>query len=269
MVRRARLSMRSLPGEASCDRLAWSWWPTGTCWSRVGTAARYAGMAQRQQAVFTVSLQAPFPTPVTVDYATANGTATAGSDFTATQGTITFAPGVSVKTIVVPVIDDTTTEPTETFTFNLSNSVGGTIADGQAVVTIQDNDPFTKFYVVNDGSPDRTYEYQATGAAVENYALNTGNTAPRGGQYGDGYQGVGGRRQQEGLCLQHQRRVARIVDRRRPAVHGAARGDCHQRQRCLARRQQGGQGVSLHQCRRPDSRAPRMPPAASASTAAT
>jgi hypothetical protein len=49
------------------------------------------------------------------------------------------------------------------------------------VVTNADDDqPVTKFYVVNDGSPDRNYEYTATGSAVENYALNTGNTAPRG-----------------------------------------------------------------------------------------
>ena len=40
--------------------------------------------------------------------------------------------------------------------------------------------PATKFYVVNDASTDRTYEYSATGSAVENYALNSGNTAPRG-----------------------------------------------------------------------------------------
>ena len=45
--------------------------------------------------------------------------------------------------------------------------------------TILDDDA-TKFYVVNDGSADRTYEYGAAGTAVENYALNSGNTAPRG-----------------------------------------------------------------------------------------
>src|SRR4030095_9835472 len=51
-------------------------------------------------------------------------------------------------------------------------------------VTNRDNDlpptPPTKSYVVNDGSPDRTYEYGATGSAVENYSINGGNTAPRG-----------------------------------------------------------------------------------------
>jgi len=50
-----------------------------------------------------------------------------------------------------------------------------------ALTNIDDDPAVTsKFYVVNDGSPDRTYEYNASGAAVENYAINSGNTAPRG-----------------------------------------------------------------------------------------
>ncbi|HUE74511.1 MAG TPA: LamG-like jellyroll fold domain-containing protein, partial [Pirellulaceae bacterium] len=131
--------------------------------------------------VFTVSLGAPFPTAVSVDYATADGTALAGSDYVTTAGTITFAPGQTSGIIVVQTLDDTIYEPTETFTVNLSNPVGGVIADGQGVGTIIDNDqPPTKFYVVNDGSPDRTYEYGPTGAAVENYVIDSGNSAPRG-----------------------------------------------------------------------------------------
>ena len=49
-----------------------------------------------------------------------------------------------------------------------------------SVTNIDNEVPPTKFYVVNDGSSDRTYEYGSTGASVENYALNSGNTAPRG-----------------------------------------------------------------------------------------
>jgi hypothetical protein len=59
--------------------------------------------------------------------------------------------------------------------------VGGVIAHSQGVGTIIDNDPPpNKFYVVNDGSSDRTYEYGASGTAAENYALSSANTAPRG-----------------------------------------------------------------------------------------
>ncbi len=67
------------------------------------------------------------------------------------------------------------------FTVNLSDAVGATIADGTGVATITDDEnPPTKFYIVNDGSPDRTYEYGVSGAAIESYAINSGNTAPRG-----------------------------------------------------------------------------------------
>ncbi len=74
--------------------------------------------------------------------------------------------------------DDALGEPTETFTVNLSNLVGAVIADGQGVGTILDND--TKFYVVNDATSDRTYEYGPLGTAEESYVLAAGNTAPRG-----------------------------------------------------------------------------------------
>jgi hypothetical protein len=129
-----------------------------------------------------VSLAQPSAVPVTVSYSTANGTALAGSDYVASSGTITFAPGETTRAILVPTLDDSLYEGNESFVVNLSNpSAGATIADAQGTATIVENDiPPTKFFVVNDGSPDRTYEYAAGGAAIENYALNAGNTAPRG-----------------------------------------------------------------------------------------
>ncbi len=130
------------------------------------------------EALLTITNTTPSTLPLTVNYATSNGSATAGSRYVASTGTVTFAPGVTTETIRIPLLDDTITEPTETFNVILSNPVAATIKRGQAVVTILDNDPFTKFYVVD--TTDKTYEYQASGAAVENYRLNTGNTAPRG-----------------------------------------------------------------------------------------
>ena len=141
------------------------------------------------EAIFTVSLTTRSTLPLKVNFTMADvapGSAVAGSDYTATSGTVTFAPGYTTATIRVPILDDTpaTTELTETFFVNISlhpmNLGAGTIADPQALGTILDNDPFTKFYVVNDASTDRTYEYGATGTSVENYALGSGNTAPRG-----------------------------------------------------------------------------------------
>ncbi|MEX2137730.1 MAG: Calx-beta domain-containing protein [Pirellulales bacterium] len=133
-------------------------------------------------AVFTVSLSSPSASSVTVDFQTMDGSAQAGTDYVPTTGTLTFAPGQTTRTILVQTIDDAISDFNEAFSVVLSNaSAGAVIADAQGVATIQDNDlPPTKFYVVNDATQNRTYEYGATGAAVENYALNSGNTAPRG-----------------------------------------------------------------------------------------
>src|SRR6185295_16536074 len=71
---------------------------------------------------------------------TANGTATAGSDYASASGTLTFAAGETTKTIVVPITGDTTVESNETFTVSLAAASGATIADGSAVGTIVNND---------------------------------------------------------------------------------------------------------------------------------
>jgi hypothetical protein len=132
-----------------------------------------------QAAVFTVTLSSASELPVTVSYATLAGTAQAGSDFTTTVGELHFAPGQTTRTFLVPVVDDSAAELIETFSASIStSSSGATIADGLGVATIHDDD--NKFFVVNDGSPDRTYEYDSSGAAFENYPLAAGNTAPRG-----------------------------------------------------------------------------------------
>ena len=61
---------------------------------------------------------------MTIDYATADGTARAGSDYTATAGTLTFADGVTSQDILVPITDDTANEGRETLTLSLSNPGG-------------------------------------------------------------------------------------------------------------------------------------------------
>ena len=79
-------------------------------------------------------------TTVTVDYATSDGTGTAGSDYTETTGTLTFATDVTRQTIRVPLLDDETDEPDETFVVTLSNSSGAMLDDSEATGTIRDND---------------------------------------------------------------------------------------------------------------------------------
>jgi chitinase len=88
----------------------------------------------------TVTLSAAASGPVSVAYATGNGTATAGSDYTAKSGTLSFAAGETSKTIQISINGDTAVEANEAFTVNLSNATGATIADGNATATITNDD---------------------------------------------------------------------------------------------------------------------------------
>jgi hypothetical protein len=80
--------------------------------------------------------------PVTVHYATSNGTATAGSEYAAANGTLTFAPGEAAKSFTVHVTSDPAHEPNETFQVTLSNAGGGASlgSPAGATVTIADDD---------------------------------------------------------------------------------------------------------------------------------
>ena len=92
-------------------------------------------------AVFTVSLSVAVSQVVTVQYTTANGTATAGSDYVATSGTLTFGPGTTTRNITVLVNGDILEETRETFFVNLSNPTNAAISDGQGQGTIRNDDP--------------------------------------------------------------------------------------------------------------------------------
>jgi Calx-beta domain len=78
---------------------------------------------------------------VTVAYVTADGTATAGLDYTATAGTLTFAPGATTQSIAVSVSGDALDEPNEVFFLNLGSPVNAIIADAHGTGTIADDDP--------------------------------------------------------------------------------------------------------------------------------
>ena len=106
----------------------------------IGDAAVVEGDAGSTNAVFTVSLSAVSGEVVSVSYATADGSATAGSDYVATSGTVTFPPGTTSQPVSVPVLGDFAFEPNETFAVNLSSPLNGRIADGQGVGTIIDDD---------------------------------------------------------------------------------------------------------------------------------
>ncbi|WP_225008345.1 beta strand repeat-containing protein [Novosphingobium percolationis] len=89
---------------------------------------------------FTVTLSSASVQTVTVDFATVDGTALAGSDYAATSGTLTFAPGELSKTVAVTVNGDLAVEANETFTLHLSNAVNGTVATADGTGTITNDD---------------------------------------------------------------------------------------------------------------------------------
>ena len=92
-------------------------------------------------ATFIVSVSGTVNDTVTVDYDTVNDSASAGSDYAAQSGQLTFNPnGPTSLPISVSIIDDGTTEGSEDFYVDLSNVTGGSIADGRGIATIEDND---------------------------------------------------------------------------------------------------------------------------------
>jgi uncharacterized repeat protein (TIGR01451 family) len=120
------------------------------------------GNAGTTQAVFTVHLQPANATvTATVDYQAFGLTANLGSDFAATQGTLTFRAGETLKTFNVPIIGDTLAEADEIFSVQLSNPVNATIDRGTAFGTIVDDD--------HGGPP-------IPAATIENARVNEGNT---------------------------------------------------------------------------------------------
>jgi hypothetical protein len=98
------------------------------------------GNAGTTNATFTVSLSGPSGQTVTVNYATAAGTATAGNDYVTASGNVTFTAGQTSRPIDVVINGDTTFEPNETFFVNLSGAANASVSDSQAVGTITNDD---------------------------------------------------------------------------------------------------------------------------------
>ncbi|MFQ5507807.1 MAG: Calx-beta domain-containing protein, partial [Leptospirillia bacterium] len=141
---------------------------------------------------FTVSLSAQSAGTVTVNYATADGTATtAGLDYSAASGVVTFLPGETAKTVTVTVLDDALSEDVETYTVNLSGATGATIADATGIGTINDDDalPTVGFDLTSASSAESTASFSSVvsldapaGRTVTvNYAANTISSTATGG----------------------------------------------------------------------------------------
>lgn len=106
----------------------------------IGDRSVLEGNSGTRPLVFTVRLSRASTIPVTVRWHTANGTALAGSDYTAASGVLTFRPGQTTATLTVLVHGDRTKEPNETFHVRLTSPGGASIADGDAIGHILNDD---------------------------------------------------------------------------------------------------------------------------------
>jgi len=118
----------------------------------IGDASIVEGNSGTKQLVFTVSLSQAATGPVTVAYATADGTALAGQDYVAKSGTITFAAGETQKTISIAINGDKVAELNEALALKLSAPTGATIADGAAVGTILTDDVIVPRIAIADAT---------------------------------------------------------------------------------------------------------------------
>ena len=136
----------SAGGLCTADGRRLSKAPRATVQGPVGIAVADARVDENTNAAlaFAVTLSRAASGTVTVDYATADGTATAGTDYAATSGTLRFAVGETSKTVSVTVLDDLHDEGEETLTLTLSNASGGRLTDGTATGTIENTDPLPR-----------------------------------------------------------------------------------------------------------------------------
>lgn len=143
------------------------------------------GNSGTKNAAFNITLSTAATSAVVVSYATADGTARAGTDYTAGTGKVTFAAGQTVKTVNVQVAGDTSVEVDEAFSVVLSGATGGVLSRATGVGTIVNDDvapppppPASsdfQFQVANDWGSGFTADVTAknnTGAALNNWTMS-------------------------------------------------------------------------------------------------
>ena len=152
----------------------------------INDVSQFEGNSGTTSFTFTVSLSAPAGQAVTVNYATANGTATAPSDYTAIPTTLlTFNPLETSKTVTVLVNGDTNAEVNESFFVNLSGAVNATISDNQGVGLINSEDtPVAQLssstYSVNEGGSHVTIAVTRVGDLTQPLRIDYATSDPSG-----------------------------------------------------------------------------------------
>lgn len=162
----------------------------------IGDVTFVEGNDGTQNAAIQVTVSQPHGNNVTVNYSTINGSATAGSDFNAVSGKLTFAKNETTKSILIPVRGDRVVEQAESFAVQLSNAKGAQITRSQGAVSIVDNEPRVSItspslLEENVGSSTMTFNVSLQGAYDQpvtiGYATTAGTATP-----GDDYTAVSG-----------------------------------------------------------------------------
>ena len=152
--------------------------PVAAASSALSEADAEASEGEDTTLEFVVTLDPATEGTVTVDYATADGAATAGEDYTATSGTLTFEAGETAKTVSVPVAADTEDDGGETLTLTLSNASGAGLGDAEATGTILDagdagvlSASFEDVPASHDGSAEFTFGVEFSEAPDVSYVV--------------------------------------------------------------------------------------------------
>ena len=164
----------SLPSSASCDIQDALCTPAGQALSHpisvtvqgppgLSVADAEVEEGPNAELAFMVTLDRAVSETVTVAWATSDGTATAGTDYTAASGTLTFAAGETEQTVSISVLDDTHDEESETLTLTLSTPSGAHLADATATGTIKNSDPLQRAWLSRFGRTVGTHVTDAVG----------------------------------------------------------------------------------------------------------
>ncbi|HSD66742.1 MAG TPA: FG-GAP-like repeat-containing protein [Vicinamibacteria bacterium] len=158
----------------------------------VGDVTVTEGDSGITDALVSLTLDGPTTSLVTASYATADGSAAAGSDYLPASGVVTIPPGATATTVRVPVLGDRVLEPDETSSFNVPQATNAIVSDGTGVVTLANDDAgglaVADTTVIEPGTGSRTAVFTitlsplATGPVTVNYATQDG-TALAGQDY--------------------------------------------------------------------------------------
>ncbi|MDB9451006.1 beta strand repeat-containing protein, partial [Dolichospermum circinale] len=147
------------------------------------------GFTSPQNVTYTVTLTSASSQSITVQYATANGTAIAASDYTSTSGTLTFNPGVTSQVINIPILNDSLSEANEAFTLTLSSPTNANLGTTNTVTTTITD---TLSASVTTTLPANVENLTLTGTTAINGTGNAGNNVLTGNSANNTLTGLNG-----------------------------------------------------------------------------